>query len=60
MKNNSEHPTTPSGLFSTRLRFCAANSPFISPLRVFPSPFLTDTCVFDMSPANEDLNHFQL
>ena len=39
MKTNPEVPSTPMGLFSARLKFIAANSPFISPLQLVQSPF---------------------
>lgn len=60
MKGNSGQPSTPSGLFSARLRLCSVNSPFISPLRIVPSPYINDPNFFDQQQSNADLNHFQL
>ncbi len=60
MKNNSGQPSTPAGLFSARLRLCSVNSPFISPLRIVPSPYHNDPSFFDQQQVNSDLNHFQL
>lgn len=60
MKNNSGQPSTPSGLFSARLRLCSVNSPFISPLRIIPSPYINEPSFLDQGQGNSDLNHFQL
>lgn len=60
MKNNSGQPSTPSGLFSARLRLCSINSPFISPLRIVHSPSFNEPNFFDQQQANMDLNLFQL
>ena len=60
MRNNYGQPTTPSGLFTNRLRLCSINSPFISPLRIIPSPYIDDNNFLDPLQVNADLNHFQL
>lgn len=60
MKNNAGQPSTPSGLFTNRLRLCSINSPFISPLRIVPSPFTDENNFLDSLQANSDLNHFKL
>lgn len=60
MKNNSGHPSTPSALFSARLRLNSYNSPFISPLRLAQSPFLHESNFLDGNHAQVDFNHFQL
>lgn len=59
MKSNNGQPSTPSGLFSARLRLPSINSPFISPLRIVPSPYHAEGSFFDQQ-ANSDLNLFQL
>ena len=38
MKNNNSQPSTPNGIFSSRIRLQSANSPFISPMPIYPSP----------------------
>ena len=60
MKNNSGQPSTPSALFSARLRLNSYNSPFISPLRLAQSPFLQESNFFDGNQSHADFNHFQL
>lgn len=60
MKNNNAQPSTPSGLFTNRLRLCSVNSPFISPLRIIPSPYIDDNNFLDPLQANVELNQFQL
>lgn len=59
MKNNNCQPSTPSSLFPGRFRLGSVNSPFISPLRIIPSPYITESNFFDQQ-ANPELNHFQL
>ena len=39
MKNNTSQPSTPTGIFSHRLRLQSFNSPFISPIPIAQSPF---------------------
>ena len=66
MKNSNHQgqaqyqPQTPGNIFTDRLRLPSVNSPFISPLRIAPSPYINEPSFFSNGHSSADLNHFQL